>query len=359
VPVTPEGARALVGAGHGILVESGAGLGSGFSDTEYLAAGASVVYSPREVASRADVLVKVHPPRPEEPELVQPDRTLVGFLHLSSQPRDFHAGVIAQRCTTISCELVREDRGDYPILEGLSALGGRVAVTLAAYHLTSPGGGPGVLLGGSPGVPPALVLVIGGGAAGQAAAVEAAALGAQVVVLDRDPRQLQRIDRSVGRVAVTATATEYHLVRYLEQADVVIGAVAVRGEPAPRVLERRHVRTMREGALFIDMSIDEGGCAETSRPTTPAQPVYEEEGVRHICIPNLPSEVARTASRAYGNALLPYLLELGRGVDVALARSDALRGACAYHAGRLVAPSLKRFVDAPLHELGALVPRAE
>jgi alanine dehydrogenase len=359
VPITPEGARALVAAGHGIHVESGAGQGSGFSDTEYMAAGANVAYSAREVATRAQVLVKVHPPGPSELELLQAGQTLVGFLHLSSQTPGLHEAIVAQRVTTLSCELVREERGDYPILEPLSALGGRVAVTLAAYHLTSPGNGPGVLLGGSPGVPPALVLVIGGGTAGQAAAAEANALGAQVVVLDRDPRQLQRMERTIGKVAVTAIATEYHLVRYIEQADVVIGAVAVRGEPAPRVLDRRHIRLMREGALFIDMSIDEGGCAETSRPTTPGEPVYEAEGVRHICIPNLPSEVARTASRAYGNSLLPYLLELGRGVDTALAGSPALRRACGFHAGRLVAPSLRRFVGAPLEELDRLVPRGE
>jgi alanine dehydrogenase len=301
----------------------------------------------------------VHPPGPAEVELLQAGQTLVGFLHLSSQIPGLHESIVAQRVTTVSCELVREERGDYPILEPLSALGGRVAITLAAYHLTSPGNGPGVLLGGSPGVPPALVLVIGGGTAGQAAAAEASAMGAQVVVLDRDPRQLQRMERTIGRVAVTAIATEYHLVRYLEQADVVIGAVAVRGQPAPRVLERRHVRMMREGALFIDMSIDEGGCSETSRPTTPEEPVYEAEGVRHLCVPNLPSEVARTASRAYGNCLLPYLLELGHGVDRALSRSPALRGACGFHAGRLVEPALRRFVSGPLEDLDRLVPRGE
>lgn len=357
VPLTPEGTRALVAAGHGVVVESAAGLGSGFSDTEYLAAGAQVVYSGREVAARTDTLLKVHPPTLGELDLVRPDTTLVGFLHLSSGPAALHDHLVQHRVTTIACELVREGPDEYPLLQPLSALGGRVAVTLAAFHLTSPGNGPGLLLGGASGVPPALVLVIGGGTAGQAAAAEAAALGAQVVVLDRDPRKLQRLERSIGRVAVTATASEYHLSRYLEQADVVIGAVAVRGEPAPKVLRRQHIRLMKEGSLFIDMSIDEGGCAETSRPTTPEAPAYEVEGVRHICIPNLPSEVARTSSRALGNSLLPYLFEIARGVDVALARSDALRQACAYHAGRLVSRSLQRYVSAPLQDLDLLVPK--
>lgn len=357
VPVTPEGVRALVGAGHNVMVESGAGLGSGFSDTEYLAAGAQVAVSAREVAARSRVLLKVHLPRVDELDLIQQDATLFGFLHLSGAAPQVHEAIAKRGVTTLACEMVREEPDEYPILGPLSALGGRVAVTLAAFHLTTYGKGPGILLGGASGVPPSLVLVIGGGTAGQAAAAEAAALGAQVVVLDRDPRALHRVERNLGRSVVTAIASEFHLARYLESADVVIGAVAVRGEPAPKVLKRQHVRLMREDSLFIDMSIDEGGCAETSRPTTPEAPVYEEEGVRHICIPNLPSDVARTASRALGNSLLPYLFELGQGVRSALARSDALRHACGYYEGVLVSRALRRWVNKPVEELEALVPR--
>jgi alanine dehydrogenase len=233
-------------------------------------------------------------------------------------------------------------------------------VALATWHLTIPGNGPGILLGGSPGVPPALVLVIGGGAAGSAAAAEAAALGAQVVVLDRDPRRLARLDgSSVGRACVTAVASEFHLVRYLETADVVIGAVAVKGEPAPKVLRRSHIRTMKEGSLFIDMSIDEGGCAETSKPTTTDAPVYVADGIRHICIPNLPSEVAHTASRVMGTSLLPYLVALGQGVPAALANTPALRHAVGLFEGKLVNKSLRRFVQAPYTPLEELVPETD
>lgn len=359
VPITPEGARTLVGQGHGVIVESGAGMGAGFDDTEYLAAGAQLAFSRREVAARSDTLVKIHRPQDGELDLLRPGSTLLGFLHLASAPRALHDRLQAQQVTTLSLELVREGPDEYPILGPLSALGGRVAVTLAAWHLTQPGNGPGILLGGSSGVPPALVVIIGGGAAGQAAAAEAAAMGAQVVVLDKDPRKLARMEQRLGRVAITATASEYHLAHYIERADVVIGAVAVRGEPAPKVLKRQHVRMMREGTLFIDMSIDEGGCSETSRPTTPEQPVYEAEGVRHICIPNLPAEVARTSSRAMGASLLPYLMQLGEGVDGALARSEALRGACDYYRGRLVSRLLRRFVAFPLEDLDQLVPRAD
>ncbi len=359
VPLTPEGARALASSDHGVVVEAGSGVGSGFSDTEYLAAGAQVVFNAREVTANSDVLLKVHAPTEQELALLRKGQALVAFLHLSAQPAAFHRALVAGGVTTISLELVREGTDEYPILEPLSALGGRVAVALAAWHLTGPGNGPGILLGGSPGVPPALVLVIGAGAAGSAAAAEAAALGAQVVMLDRDPRRLQRLEHRLGRVCVTAVASEYHLVRYLEQADVVIGAVAVRGEPAPKVLKRQHVRAMREGSLLIDMSIDEGGCAETSRPTTTEAPVYEVEGVRHICIPNLPSEVARTASRAMGASLLPYLVALGKGVDVALSNNLALRHAVGYLDGRLVNRGLRRYVDGGYVDLDTVLPLVE
>lgn len=349
----------LSGLDHSVVVESNVGAGSGFSDTEYLAAGAQIAYTSREVAGQADVLLRVHPPSAKEVEILRPGAALVAFLHLAGQPSAVHAALVKGGITTLSLELVREGLDEYPILEPLSAIGGRVAVTLAAWHLTIPGNGPGILLGGSPGVPPALVLVIGGGSAGSAAAREAAALGAQVVVLDRDPRRLQRLEHAVASQVVTAVASEYHLARYLEQADVVIGAVAVRGEPAPKVLRRSHVRAMREGALFIDMSIDEGGCAETSRPTTAEAPVYEVEGVRHICIPNLPSEVARTSSRALASSLLPYLTALGAGVHAALATTPALRHAVGFLDGRLVNRGLRRFVAAPYVALEDIVPLAD
>ncbi|GDX79345.1 alanine dehydrogenase [Deltaproteobacteria bacterium] len=359
VPLTPEGVRVLSGLDHSVIVESNVGAGSGFSDTEYLAAGAQIAYTSREVAGQAEILLRVHPPAPAEVEILRPGAALAAFLHLAGQPPALHDALAKGGITTLSLELVREGLDEYPILEPLSAIGGRVAVTLAAWHLTIPGNGPGILLGGSPGVPPALVLVIGGGSAGSAAAREAAALGAQVVVLDRDPRRLQRLEHAVASQVVTAVASEYHLVRYLEQADVVIGAVAVRGEPAPKVLRRSHIRAMREGSLFIDMSIDEGGCAETSRPTTADAPVYEVEGVRHICIPNLPSEVARTSSRALASSLLPYLTALGAGVHAALATTPALRHAVGFLDGKLVNRGLRRFVAAPYLALEDIVPLAD
>ena len=359
VPLTPEGARALVARDHLVVVQSNAGSGSGFSDTEYLAAGAAIVYTPREVGAEAEFVLKVHAPSAEEVEQLRPCTTLMAFMQLAGQPAALHEALVAGRCSTLSMELVREGSDEYPIMEPLSAIGGRVAATLAAWHLTQPGNGPGILLGGSPGVPPAVAVVIGGGAAGTAAAAGCAAHGAQVVVLDNDPRRLARVERLLGHTVVTAVATEFHLARFLEQADVVIGAVAVRGEPAPRVLRRSHVRSMKEGALFIDLSIDEGGCSETRRPTTADEPTYECEGVRHICIPNLPSEVARTASRAMASSLLPYLQALSGGLHHALARNLALRHAVGFLDGKLVNRALRRFVSVPYVSLDEIVKMVE
>jgi len=237
--------------------------------------------------------------------------------------------------TAIAFELLEETSGGRPVLEPLSAIGGRVAIHLAARHLLSSGGGQGRLLGGAPGVPPLDVVVLGAGAAGEAAAREAQRLGARVTVLDHDPQKLSRASHWLNGIA-TVMATGRHLDQALSQADVIVCAVGVAGRPAPKIVTRKHLRSMPKGALLIDMSVDEGGAAETSRATTPDDPIYEEEGVRHLCIPNLPAEVARTASHVFTQSVLPYLLQLGEhGIDQAIAMPGALQQAAVYHHGNL------------------------
>ncbi len=336
VAITPAGTEQLTAMGLAVLVESGAGQGANFSDDEYLAAGAEIRLSLGEVAKDADVLVKIHGPDQKEANLLRSGGTVLGFLHLWS-PRAEHLRTILRDrgVTAIAYELIEANDGTRPILETVSAIGGRVAVTLAVRHLLVSGGGMGRLLGGMPGVPPLGVVVIGAGAAGGAAAREAQRLGGRVTVLDRDPRRLSRLSRELDGIT-TAIASGYYLDAAINGADLVICAVAVPGRPAPKLLTRRHLRNMRTGAMLIDMSIDEGGCAETSRPTTPDEPIYEVDGVRHMCIPNLPAEVARTASHAFTNAILPYLLEIGsKGVIAALDGSSDLRRGCVYLSGRL------------------------
>jgi len=339
VAITPAGVEQLTAHDLPVLVESGAGIGARFSDADFLAAGAQIRLSAGEVAEDADVLVKLHGPTAEEADQLKPGGALLGFLHLWS-PREQHLrqNLRDRGMTAIAYELVEADDGSRPILETVSAIGGRVAVILAIRHMLVSGGGIGRLLGGSPGVPPLGVVVIGAGAAGQAAAREAQRLGGRVTVLDRDPRKLSRLANTLEGIT-TAIASGYYLDEAIIGADLVICAVALPGRPAPKIITRRHLRKMRQGAMLIDMSIDEGGCAETSRPTTPDDPIYEVDGVRHMCIPNLPAEVARTASHAFTNAILPYLLDMGmHSVPGALERAPDLARGCVYRGGLLENP---------------------
>ena len=336
VAITPAGIEQLTAHGMNVVMETGAGAGANFTDEDFLAAGADIRLSSAEVIQTADVLVKLHAPTDREAAQLKSGGTLLGFLHLWS-PRAAHLReILRQRSmTAIAYELMKTDDGARPVLETSSAIGGRVAVILAVRHMLVSGGGIGRLLGGSPGVPPLGVVVIGAGAAGRAAAREAQRLGGRVTVLDRDTRSLSQLSHELPGIA-TAIASDFYLDAAISGADLVICAVALAGRPAPRLITRRHLRSMPPGAMLIDMSIDEGGCAETSKPTTPDDPIYEVEGVRHMCIPNLPAEVARTASHAFTNALLPYLLEIGsQGIPEAMARSSDLKRGCVYNEGQL------------------------
>jgi alanine dehydrogenase len=353
VGLTPDGVRALATAGHEVWVETGAGTASGFDDNEYQAAGAQLAWSPEELTARASTVLKVRALRENEANLIQPDQLYCGFLHLAFGNHTVLERLLESRASTLAYELV-EEGGRFALLEPMSAMGARVAVTLLQYHLSSAGGGSGLLLGGCPGVPPMRVLVIGGGTAGRAAAREASRVGAWVTVLDIDPLQLREVARELPNVA-TGIASPTELARQVADADAVIGAVARRGEPAPKVLDRALVRSMRPGSTVVDLSIDEGGCVETSVPTTPERPVSVIEGIRHIAIPNLPSVVAHTASRAIELATLPYLLRLGElGLRQALLDVPALFKAAQVYRGELASRRVARhhgMTRRPLKEL--------
>jgi alanine dehydrogenase len=356
VGLTPDAVRALVADGHEVVVETRAGLASGFEDNEYRAAGAEIAFTANEVAANAATLLKVRSPSREELELLAPGRCLLGFLHMAHGSEELVQALVKTGSTGISLELVQE--GDArSVIEPLSQIGGRIAVSLAQYALTVGGGGPGTMLGGWVGVPAQRVVVIGAGVAGRAAAQEAMNLAAQVTVLDIDPRPLHLTSTKLGKHCVTAIASPYNIASAVESADVVIGAVARPGLPAPRVLTRQHLRTMHPGSLFVDLSIDEGGCAETSRPTTLETPIYVEEGVRHMCVPNLPSVVARTASQALSIAMLPYLRLLARrGLDQALRDNRALAQAVGVYRGELTSRHVARFHGGKARDLDDLLP---
>jgi alanine dehydrogenase len=335
VALTPDGTERLIAAGHAVIMETGAGKAAGFDDDDYRAMGTTIALSNREVSLAADVLVKVHGPGPSEVDLLPHGGTIAGFLHLSNQSAKGLRTIIREKeLNAVAFELLEENDGTRPVLEAVSAIGGRVAVMLAAQSLLASGGGSGRLLGGAPGVPPLNVVIIGAGAAGEAAAREAQRMGARVSVLDRDSQALTRVARRIDGI-LTAVASRRHLDRAVATADVLICAVATAGRPAPKIVSRRQVRSMPSDAMIIDMSVDEGGCCETSRPHTQEES-YDEEGVRHLCVPNLPSEVAQTASIAFTNAILPFLLAMGESsVNNALSAEPPLYRGAVYIKGCL------------------------
>ncbi|HEY6103255.1 MAG TPA: alanine dehydrogenase [bacterium] len=333
VGLTPPGADALVRAGYRVFVEQGAGRGAGFHDREYAQVGATIVYSTEEAWRRPEVVVKVSRPTADEYGYFH-GQTMLAFLHHTVASPDLLIALREHEMTAIAAEMIESEDGTFPVLHPTSEVAGRMTPIIAGGLLTSrptglPAdhvGGRGSLLSGVPGVPPANVVIIGAGVVGTNAARMFLGLGAQVTVLDRDAGRLRVIDEAVQGRAVTMTATPYNIEKAVAFADVLIGAVYVAGQRAPIVVTRSMVRAMRPRAVIIDLSIDQGGCVETSRPTTLDGPVYIEEGVIHYCVPNVPARVARTASHAWANAVLPYLLLMGEhGVDDALRRSFALR----------------------------------
>ncbi len=337
VGLTPAGVHALVGAGHKVFVQGSAGVGAGFSDENYRAVGAEIVYSAEEAFGRADVVTKVTRLTEGEYRLLRPGQTILSFTHIAVASHDLLAALQSREITSIAYEMIQAEDGSLPVLETSSQVAGRLAPIIAGELLSSTRGGRGILLSGVPGVPPAAVVILGAGVVGTNAVRAFLGLGAQVTVLDRNPQKLQRIDELFAGRVTTLFSTLYNVRRVVEFADVLVGAVLVAGQRAPVLVTREMVKRMRARALVMDLSIDQGGCIETSRPTTHRDPTFETEGVIHYCVPTILSRVARTASHALLNASLPFLYEMGLlGVDAAIRRNSALeRGVNVWH-GKLV-----------------------
>ncbi len=316
VALTPQGVRELVARGHRVYVERGAGAGAGFKDEEYEAAGAQLV-DQEEAFRRGEVVLKVGRPSLEEAGLLRPGAVLLAFLHLAVASRELIETLSQKGITAIGYELL--DPPKRPILKAMSEIAGRLAPQIAGRLLEAPEG-PGVLLSGLPGIPPAEVVVLGAGALGRAAARGFLGLGASVHLLDHSLEALERAQEALPG-AVTALLTQSRLKRYVAFADVVVGAVAVPGERTPILLEEEDLKGMRPGAVLLDFSIDQGGIARTSRPG-----VYRVHGVTHFCLPNVPALVPRTASHALTLRLLPYLLELEKGLHPLLSGAYMVRG---------------------------------
>jgi alanine dehydrogenase len=336
VGLSPAGVQLLTQDGHPCYVESGAGVGAGFSDEEFQKAGANIVYSGEEAYGRADLVLKAARPTDYELDWFVPGQALAGLLHLpAARPNKIEA-LLRNEITAIAYDQIQRDDGVLPVLKPLSQIGGKMAAHVAANLLQNNSGGKGILLGGVPGVPSAEVVIVGGGVVGEAAAQAFLSIGAQVTVLDQNLDRLQELDKFLGGRIVTLVAHPFNLEKVCAYADVVVGAVHVPGEHAPLVLTRAMVQKMRKGAILLDLSIDEGGCTETSRPTSHENPTYIEEGIVHCCIPNLPGVVARTATHAFLNAAWPYIQEIANtGVSAALENNPAIERGVATRAGKL------------------------
>jgi alanine dehydrogenase len=309
VGLTPAAVRELIRHGHQVMVQQGAATGIGFTDEAYRAAGAKIAATADDTFADADLIVKVKEPQPVEIARLRQGQVLFTYLHLAAD-KEQTEGLMRSGATCIAYETVTDARGALPLLAPMSEVAGRMAVQVGAHCLEKEQGGAGVLLGGVPGVPAGNVAVIGGGVAGTNAARVAIGLGANVTIIDKSITRLKELDEQFGAQLHTLFSTTDAIERSVHDADLVVGAVLVPGAAAPKLVTREMVKRMRPGSVLVDISIDQGGCFETSRPTNHAAPTYVEEGVVHYCVTNMPGAVARTSTLALGNATLPFVLEL-------------------------------------------------
>jgi alanine dehydrogenase len=335
VGLFPAGVKLLTQLGHTVYVEHEAGLTAGFSDQEYESAGAKIVYSSHEVFGRADLLLKVARPLSEEIEWLRPDTTLAGLLHLGSARHDKIEKLLEKNITAIAYEQITLPDGTVPIRKPLSYIGGTLAAQIGARLLQSNAGGKGILIGGAPGVPPAEIAIIGAGIAGSCAAKAFSGMGAHLTVLDTNIGALEEIYSSLTGV-VTMVSNSINIARVCSYADIVVGTAFIPGERTPILVSRELVRKMKTRSVIMDISIDEGGCFETSHPTTHEKPTYVEEGVIHYCVPNMPSVVARTATYAFLNAAMPFILQIvTNGADKAIEENPGIRRGVGTHHGEI------------------------
>ncbi|MGD0773013.1 MAG: alanine dehydrogenase [Candidatus Solibacter sp.] len=324
VALTPAVVRRLSSAGHTVWVETGAGDGAMYTDTEYLRAGAQIAYSPEEAIGRAELLAKIGRPTGAELNWCAPGVVLMAFYHMAVADKGLVDTLAERSLTAIGCEVIQQDDGRLPVLAAISEIAGQMTVPIAAHLLRSSSGGRGILLGGTPGVPPARMVVLGAGAVGFAAARTAARSGARVIAFDRDPGKLRHMMEHVPAVE-TCLADEDAIAEAVAAADVAIGAILVAGKRTPHVVTRAMVEQMKKGSAVIDVAIDQGGCIETSRPTTIAEPTFAYKGVTHFCVPNFTADLGRSASVAVAQAMLPYVLTIAKhGVDGAIEKCPEL-----------------------------------
>jgi alanine dehydrogenase len=348
VGITPEGVHALCAAGHEVLVEKSAGAAIGFPDEQYVKMGAQIVPGPTEVYA-CELVVKVKEPQPAEIPLIRPELSLFCYLHLAAAP-ELAEQLMQSHATCIAYETVIDEHGHLPLLTPMSQVAGRLSVQMGAWALIMANGGSGVLLPGVPGVAPGKVTILGGGVVGTNAAQIALGMGADVTLLERNPATMRRLEEIFGGRLKTGYSTPASVESGVREADLVIGAVLIPGKHAPKLITRELVKSMRPRSVIVDISIDQGGCCETSRPTTHSDPIYIEEGVVHYCVANLPAATARTSTLALTHATLPYVLELAdKGIKRALLENAGLKNGLNVCAGHITLANLAEDLGYPVH----------
>jgi alanine dehydrogenase len=353
VGLVPSGVTALVEAGHTVLVETGAGVGSSIPDSVYRRAGAEIVDATSAWA--AEMVVKVKEPQPSEYPHLRPRQLLFTYLHLAPLP-ELTDCLLSRRVTAIAYETIREPGGSLPLLIPMSEVAGRMSVQVGAQYLEKPNGGRGILLGGVPGVAPANVLVLGGGIVGLNAAKMAYGLGANVTLIDRNLNRLREIDDIFNGNVVTLASNTWTVRENLKLADLVIGGVLIPGASAPKLVRREWLADMKKGSVLVDVAIDQGGCFETSRPTTHSDPVYVVDHMLHYCVSNMPAAVPHTSTLALTNATFPYVLEIAeRGLAEACSRHHAICEGVNTHAGHITYPAVAESQHREHSELAAVL----
>lgn len=357
VALAPYGAAILVSAGHEVVVEQQAGMQAHFTDQEYADVGVEVAKDSSDVYAQSDVIVKVFPPTDAELDMMQEGQVLISALHLGNITPDFLRRLMALRVTGIGFEFISEPDGSFPIVRMMHEISGSMAVQIAARLLESSESGRGVMLGGISGVPPATVVILGAGVVGEWAARTALGYGAQVIVLDNDLGALRSLEHYLGRRVTTAVANVPYVNQAVQRADVVIGAMMKVGQRSPVLVTREMVAGMRAGSVIVDLVTDQGGCIETSRPTNSSSPTFVEEGVVHYCVPNMPSNVARTATYALTNVLVPYVLDIGEAgsINDALWTNTSLRSGTYVYRRHLTKKSIATLFGMPHRDIELLI----
>ena len=333
VGLTPGAVRVLTEKGHRVYVEDGAGIEAGFDNRTYERAGATVVFSEDDVLLRSELVIRVSPPQPADYGRFQEDQVVVSSWHLALAPADAFSVLLDRKITTVGYEIIEEDDGRAPVLQAMSEIAGRLAVVVGSGLLLNEFGGKGLLICGAPGIPPASMVILGAGTLGRAAARYAQGIGAHVVILDRDIDAMRKLQDHVGYDVPTMLAIPANIEKALAFADLVVCGVAVLGERTPVLVTREMLKTMKPRSVIIDLSIDQGGCCETSRPTDFSSPTYEVDDIIHFCVPNLPSSASRAATRALTNSIFPYIAEIAdKGFDRAIRSNRAIhRGTYTYN----------------------------